>query len=69
MSAITLTPKGKQQAEETWGSGPKYTILAYLYGLNAPAEVEEVIDHLKTDPVKVQAVLRSMLNDDLIEEL
>ena len=69
MSAITLTPKGTLLAEETWGSGPRYAILAFLYEQKAPREVEEVIDHLKTDPVKAQAILRLMLSEELIEEI
>jgi len=70
MSAIVLTARGKQLAEDTWGHGPKYAILAFLYeNNNSPKEVEEVIDHLKTDPIKTQAILRAMLNEELIEEI
>lgn len=70
MSAIVLTPRGKQLAEDTWGRGPKYAILAFLYeDNNNPKEVEDVIDHLKTDPVKAQAILRSMVKEELIEEI
>jgi DNA-binding MarR family transcriptional regulator len=70
MSAIRLTPTGVLQAEETFGSGIRYAILSFLYEASGHTrEVEEVIDHLKTEPVKVQSVLRSMINDDLIEEV
>jgi len=69
MSAVTLTPKGTHTAEDTWGHGPRYAILAYLYGEGAPVEVDNVINHLDTDPIKVQALLRTMINDDLIEEV
>lgn len=70
MSAIRLTPTGELQAEETYSSGVKYTILSFLYETSGHTkEVEEVIDHLKTEPVKVQSILRSMINNDLIEEV
>ena len=69
MSAIALTPKGKDAAEVTFGHGPKYAVLYFLYEQSTPREVEEIVEHLHTDPLKVQSLLKSMINEELIEEL
>jgi len=69
MSKVVLTPTGKQFAEDTTGTGPKYDVLYYLYELGVPVEVDEVIDHLNTDPVKAQAILRALINEELIREV
>lgn len=69
MSAIILTNLGKQMAENTQSSGPKFAVLSLLYEANGPMEVEEVIDATHMDEDKAQMLFRSLLNSEYIKEV
>lgn len=69
MSALTLTPRGRQAAENTQAAGPKFSVLSLLYEASGPVEVEEVIDATDMDADKAQMILRALISDGLIKEV
>ncbi len=69
MSAIILTPLGKQVAENSQASGPKFAVLSLLYETNGPMDIEEVIDETRMEDDKAQMVLRSLVNAGYIKEV
>ena len=69
MSAITLTPYGKQMAEDTTSHGPEFAVLALLYEANGPMDFDEIVDELRTDEEKASLVCRRLLNKGYIREI
>lgn len=69
MSAITLTPLGKQVAEGTQGSGPEYAVLSLLYESNGPVDIEEVMDETKTDDEKALMIVNRLISKGYVKEL
>ena len=69
MSAITLTPYGKQMAEDTTSHGPEFAVLALLYEANGPVDFEEIVDELRMDEEKASMLVRSLINKGYIREI
>lgn len=70
MSAIVLTPMGKQAAENTANtSGPEYAVLSILYEANGPVDMDEIMEGTHMDDVKASMVVNSMINKGLVKEI
>jgi len=69
MSAITLTPYGKQMAEDTTSHGPEFAVLALLYEANGPVDFDEIVDELRTDEEKASMVVRRLIAKNYVKEL
>jgi len=69
MDAITLTPLGKQTAEDTTGKGPEFAVLSLLYEANGPVDVDEVMDSLHADDEKASMLIHRLINKGLVKEL
>ena len=69
MSAITLTPLGKQIAEDTTGHGPEHAVLSMLYEANGPIDFDEICDELRTTEEKASTICRRLINKGYVREL
>ena len=69
MSAIILTPLGKQIAEDTQGGGPEYAVLSLLYETDGPVDIEEVMNITKVDDEKALMVVNRLINKGYVKEL
>lgn len=69
MTAITLTPLGKQVSEDTTGRGPEFSVLSLLYEANGPVDFDEVCQETRMDEVKASAVVRRLINKEYVKEI
>ena len=69
MSAVALTPLGRQVAENTQGSGAEYAVLSLLYETGGPVDFDEICDELRMDEEKASMICRRLLNKGHIKEL
>lgn len=69
MDAITLTPLGKQVAENTQGSGVEFAVLSFLYESNGPADFEEIMEETHMDDEKASMVVRRLIAKNYVKEL
>ena len=69
MSAIALTPLGRQSAEDTTGRGPEFAVLSLVYEANGPVEFEEVMDGTHMDEEKASMVVRRLIAKNLVKEV
>jgi len=69
VSAITLTPLGKQIAEDTTGYGPEQAVLSLLYETNGPVDFDEIVDGLRTTEEKASMVVRRLIAKNYVKEL
>ena len=69
MSAIALTPLGKSVAENTQGTGPKFTVLSMLYEAESPVDFEEVMDETHMSEEKASMVVRALINQGYVKEI
>ena len=69
MSAVALTPLGKNAAESTAGSGPEFAVLSLLYETGGPVDFDEICDELRMDEEKASLICRRLINKGHIKEL
>ena len=69
MSAVALTPLGRQVAENTQGSGVEYAVLSLLYETGGPVDFDEICDELRMDEEKASLICRRLINKGHIKEL
>lgn len=69
MSALALTPLGKNEAENTQASGPEFAVLSFLYESNGPVDFEEICDATRMDEEKASMVVRRLISKGYIKEL
>jgi len=70
MSAIALTPLGKQTAENTSsGSSPEFAVLSMLYETNGPVDFEEICDETRMSEEKASMIVRRLIGRDLVREV
>ena len=69
MSALTLTPLGRQTAENTSQSGPEFAVLSTLYEADGPVDFDEVVDALHTTEEKASMIVRKMITKELVKEV
>ena len=69
MNALTLTPLGRQAAENTQGRGAEFAVLSALYEANGPMDFEEIMEVLHSDEVKASMLIRSLINEGKVKEI
>jgi PIN domain nuclease of toxin-antitoxin system len=67
---LQITSTGEQAVEKATNLlTPRGAVLSLLYEVKQGAEVEDIMAHTKMDEVKCTTVVRSLLNDKLIQEV
>jgi len=64
------TPKGTDAVEKAMNlATPRGTVLTLLYEVRQGLEVEDLQKELNTDDAKTLAIVRSLINDGLAQEV